>query len=88
MNAARSPAIQFFRNPYRKEWAIQCNNNCIGHIWYWPLGRCYCLRILNRQTAYYPIFGKAREAATDLVALAYPEFTSSTRESTSERRAA
>lgn len=88
MNPPPCPAIQFIRNPYRKEWAIHRNDRCIGHIWYWPNGRVYCLRILDSQTTYHSIFGKAREAATTLVALAYSESASPSLDSASERRAA
>ncbi len=74
MKTAPTPAIQFIRNPYRKEWAIHRDGRCVGHIWYWPLGRIYCLRIGNdSQATYHPIFGEARQAANHLLAPTHVE---------------
>jgi hypothetical protein len=74
MKTAPDPTVQFIRNPYRKEWAIHRGGHCIGHIWYWPLGQLYCLRIGNdSQATYHAICGKTRQAAKDQLAPAHIE---------------
>ena len=60
--------LKFIRSPIRKEWEIQRDGRCIGHIWFWangPKESPYCLRIGNDgDTTYHCTVGQAREAAT------------------------
>lgn len=58
--------IQFTRNGLRKEWDITKDGQCIGHIWYYPPGKTYCLRAWNQdKTAYFKTLGAAKAAALD-----------------------
>lgn len=59
---------RFIRSLYRKEWEIQVAGKCIGHIWYWPLGRCYCLRLAlppMDNATHHATYGKARLSAVE-----------------------
>lgn len=63
--------LTFIRSAIRKEWQILNQGLCIGHIWFCPSRRCYCL-CMGGATTFHSIYGAARLAAIEHVSQLQP----------------